>query len=246
METLVLDSAAEVAQLVATRIIDAVSANPQLVLGLATGSTPLPSYREVLRQSASRGVDFGQVQVVMLDEYLGLAQNSENSYRSFIKQNLTDELGIAESRLHTLNGLAADPELECQVFEDRIAKLGGVDLQVLGIGVNGHIAFNEPGTPPESLTHVVTLAESTRLSNAKFFEDLSQVPTRALTQGIGTILKAKETLLIGTGSNKAAAVASALEMPPSLVVPASQLQRHHNCTAVLDQAAASKLQLTAG
>ena len=241
MKKVVFESPAEVGTFVASRIVDAVVAKPNLVLGLATGSTPLPSYQEVLRLTAERNVDFSQVRAVMLDEYFGLAKNSINSYRYFIKEHLTDELGIADSNLYTLDGEAPDPAAECAALEDTIRRLGGVDLQVLGIGVNGHIAFNEPGTPRESRTHIVTLDQSTRVSNARFFNDLSEVPAQALSQGIATILDASEILLIGTGANKANAVASALEGSPSLAVPASQLQGHQNCTAVLDKPAAAKL-----
>jgi len=207
------------------------------VLGVAAGTTPVEAYtRLVARRPPVDGLH-----VVMLDEYAGLGEDHPASFRRQIRTVLTDPLGLPPQRLHSLDGLDPDPDAACRRFESTLAGLGGVDLQLLGIGRNGHIAFNEPGSALDSRTRPVTLTASTRAANAPAFPSADDVPARALTQGIGTILEARRLVLLATGPAKAGAVARALEGPVDDAVPASALQRHPDVVVVLDRAAAAGL-----
>ena len=226
----------------AARIIaDAIRNKPNLVLGLATGGTPVGCYQELIRMHKEEGLDFSRVITFNLDEYIGLLPEHPQSYRYFMNENLFCHVNIRMENTHVLDGMSADPRKTCEEFEDAIRKAGGIDLQLLGIGGNGHIAFNEPGSPFDSRTMVVSLSERTIKDNARFFKSIDEVPRQALTMGIGTIMEARKIILLASGAGKAEAVAKSVEGAITTDVPASVLQRHPDCTFILDEAAASKL-----
>ena len=210
---------------------------PGSVLGLATGSTPLGVYRSL----ADQGTDFSQVTTFNLDEYVGLAADHPQSYRHYMEENLFSKVNIQPKNTHVPNGVASDLQEECLRYEQSIAAAGGIDLQLLGIGSNGHIGFNEPGTAFGSQTQVVDLTESTIRDNARFFASLEEVPSQALSMGIKSIMQAKAIVLIASGFSKAEAVYAAVRGPVTPKVPASVLQLHPFVTFVVDQAAASRL-----
>jgi len=220
-----------------------VAAVPDVVLGLATGSSPLPVYRELIgRHRAGVGPSYAGVSTFNLDEYVGLPAGHGQSYLATIRRELTDGLGIDRSRVH---GPDPDPDRLATAgarYEAQITAAGGIELQVLGIGGNGHLAFNEQGSSLASLTRVKTLSARTRADNARFFDSLEQVPRLVVTQGIGTILRARHLVLVATGEAKAEAIAAAVEGPVSASCPASVLQLHPHVTVLLDPAAASRLE----
>lgn len=222
-------------------IADVIRDKPNLVLGLATGGTPIGCYQELIRMHRKEGLDFSRVTTFNLDEYIGLPPTHPQSYRYYMNENLFNHVNIKIGNTHVLNGLADDPQKTCQEFEEAIEASGGIDLQLLGIGANGHIAFNEPGSPLDSRTRVVSLSEQTIKDNARFFKSVDEVPRRALSVGVGTIMEARKILLLASGAEKAEAVAKSVEGPITTDVPASILQRHPDCTYILDEAAASKL-----
>jgi len=242
MEVVPLGSADEIAALAADVFEAVVRRKPDAVLGLATGSTPLPAYRELIRRrEAGVGPSYAAVTCFNLDEYVGLPIGHEQSYRSTIARELTDGLDISPERV---NGPDPDPDglpTAGERYEALIGEAGGVDVQILGIGSDGHLAFNEPGSSLASRTRIKTLTAETQKDNARFFGSPDQVPTHVLTQGLGTILAARHLLLIATGADKAAAVASAVEGPVSASCPASVLQLHPHVTVLLDPAAAARL-----
>ena len=215
-------------------------ANP--VLGLATGSTPLPLYQELARR-CKKGLDFSTTITFNLDEYVGLKPNHSQTYRHFMNTNLFDHINIVKKNTHVPNGMAKDIEAECERYEQMIEDCGGVDLQVLGIGSNGHIGFNEPGSSFMSRTRIKTLTEETVNDNARFFKKRSDVPTLALTMGIGTILDARKCILLASGANKVDAIKAACEGPMTAMCPASILQFHRYATLVVTKDAASALTL---
>lgn len=211
------------------------------VLGLATGSTPTPTYQELIRRHAEEGLSFTHSQAFLLDEYLGLPKSHNESYYATIRRELTGHVDIPDEKVRSLDGTAADAAAAARDYEQAIKDAGGVDIQILGIGANGHIAFNEPGSAHDSRTRVINLHEQTIADNARFFDSEDEVPRQALTQGIGTIMEAKNLILIATGANKADAVKALIEGPVSEDSPASAIQNHPNVTVILDKAAASKL-----
>lgn len=214
------------------------------VIGLATGSSPLPIYDELVRRHRETGTSFAAAHAFLLDEYVGLPADHPESYRHVINRDLVSRVDLVRERLHGLDGLAADLEAACADYEMAIAAVGGIDLQILGIGTDGHIAFNEPGSSFASRAQVVSLTQQTRRDNARFFDDdIDAVPRRALTQGLGTIMAARRIVLIATGSGKAEAVHQLVEGPVSALWPATILQHHAAVTVLVDEAAASKLQL---
>lgn len=225
----------------ARHIAKALRAKPNLVLGLATGSTPEGCYRELVRLHQEEGLDFSQVVTFNLDEYLGLPPEHEQSYHYYMRKKLFDHINIRPENTHIPDGLAEDPEAYCQEYEAMIRAAGGIDLQLLGIGRNGHIGFNEPGSPFDSRTRVVKLTETTRRDNARFFRSLEEVPIHAVTMGLATIMEAREILLLASGASKAEAVARAVKGPKTTELPASILQDHANCTFIVDEAAAEGL-----
>ena len=214
-------------------------AKPDCVLGLATGSTPLPLYRELIAREKSGAVSFAQARSVNLDEYKGLAPDHEQSYRYFMQENLFDHISIKPENTAVPDGLAADGEAMCAAYEKHIEDLGGIDLQLLGIGHNGHIGFNEPCDHFPLATHEVPLTESTRQANKRFFASIDEVPTASFTMGIGTVMSARKIVLIATGEGKAAIVKKAFFGPVTPEVPASILQLHPDVTLICDEAAYS-------
>lgn len=212
---------------------------PNSVLGLATGSTPLKPYGQMIELYKKGVVDFSGVTTFNLDEYVDLDVNDKNSYHSFMHENLFDHINIPEKNINFLDGNAADPEKECREYEKKIKAAGGIDIQLLGIGSNGHIAFNEPADCFQRWTHVVTLKESTVKDNSRFFKSIDEVPTRALTMGIGSIMQAKKILIIAIGENKAKAIKQLIDGNVTPMCPASVLQFHTDVTLMLDKAAAS-------
>jgi glucosamine-6-phosphate deaminase len=240
MEVVPLVSPAEVASLAADTIEAAVRADPACVLGLATGSSPLPTYAELVeRHRAGRGPAYDAVQVFLLDEYVGLPPGHPQSYRETIARELTDALGIPAGHVHGPD--PTDVQAAGPAYEQALADAGGVELQVLGIGSDGHLAFNEPGSSLASSTRIKTLTDQTRRDNARFFGSVDDVPKHVLTQGLGTILRARHLLLVATGAGKADAVAAAVEGPLTASCPASVLQLHPRATVLLDPAAAAGL-----
>lgn len=218
-------------------IKDIVKSNPRAVLGLATGSTPLGIYR--LMAECAQKISYKEIRTVNLDEYVGLSATHDQSYRYFMQTNLFNKIDIPLQNTFVPDG-TGDPVAECRRYDALLDTLPR-DIQLLGIGTNGHIAFNEPGTPFESRTHTVTLNQSTIDANARFFQSINEVPRRAITMGIKDIMAAKRLLLVATGTNKADAIAKALKGKSDPSCPASVLQQHNDVVIVLDQGAASKL-----
>ncbi len=216
-------------------IVNKIRSNPSLTLGLATGSTPKGVYGYLIQDHETNGTTYKQVKSVNLDEYIGLQAPDPNSYHYFMRENLFNHLDISEFHTHIPNGAANDLEQECLRYEQLIKELGGVDLQILGIGQNGHIGFNEPGTPFSSRTHIVTLAENTREANSRFFKTFEEVPTHAITMGIASILASKEILLLVSGEAKAEALLKLMNGEISEEFPASALKHHQNVTVIADR-----------
>jgi len=215
--------------------------NPASVLGLATGSTPVGMYKQLIAWYKKDDLDFAQVKTVNLDEYAGLAPDHEQSYRYFMQTNFFDHINIDPANTNVPNGLAADLAAECERYNQVIHDLGGIDIQVLGMGHNGHIGFNEPGEAFELETHVVELTERTIEANARFFASRNEVPRRAITMGIKSIMQARQILVVVSGEDKSDIVKAAFAGPVTPKVPASILQMHPNVVLVGDKAALSKL-----
>ncbi|CCH68791.1 MAG: glucosamine-6-phosphate deaminase [Actinobacteria bacterium] len=217
---------------------------PESVLGLATGSSPVAMYADLIRRHRDGELSFADVRAFTLDEYVGLPADHPQRYRNVIARDFTDHVDLAPNAVHGPDGLAADIAAACTAYEQAIEDAGGVDLQVLGIGTDGHVAFNEPGSSLASRTRIKTLTRQTRLDNARFFgDDVEQVPVHCLTQGIGTIMEARHLLLLATGRAKAEAIHQLVEGPVSAMWPGTVLQFHRHVTVVVDDAAASRLQL---
>ena len=243
MEIVICKTKEEASKIAADMITEAVRSNPKIVLGLATGSTPVPMYAEMAKAVKAKKVSYKTVRTWNLDEYVGLPGTHDQSYRYFMNKNLFEKIDIKLSNTHVLNGLAKDPEKECRAYEAQIKKAGGIDIQVLGIGSDGHIAFNEPGTSLKSRTGVVYLTPQTIKDNARFFKSAKDVPTQALSMGVGTICEAKKVILLAFGKNKANAVAGCVEGGMSQFCTASALQAHNDAWIFCDEAAAAKLKL---
>jgi glucosamine-6-phosphate deaminase len=236
-EVVILDSHEAAGELGAELIARLVTAKPDAVLGLATGSTPLPLWHAL----AARSLDLSGVRGFALDEYIGLPPGHPESYRAVITREVVEPLGLTPSLVHVPGDDGGPVEGAGERYEQAIVAAGGVDLQVLGIGRTGHIGFNEPGSSLASATRVKTLTEQTRLDNARFFDSLDQVPRHCLTQGLGTILRARHLLLLAFGEAKAEAIAGAVEGPVSSSLPGSAIQLHPLVTVIVDEAAASRL-----
>lgn len=222
-------------------VIEAIKAKPDLVLGLATGSTPLGMYAEMIRAFRAGRVDLSKISSFNLDEYCGLPPDHPQSYHYYMYLNFFAHVNIDRGNVHIPNGVAEDLEEECRRYEEAIRRAGGIDLQVLGIGINGHIGFNEPGTEFNAETHVVELTKKTIEANSRFFRDESEVPRKAISMGIKTIMRSRRILLLASGSDKASAVAMAVKGPITPMLPASVIQLHPDTTVVLDKTAASLL-----
>ena len=241
MEVMIEASKKEVGLRTANIIADHVLRKPALVLGLATGSTPLISYGELVRKHREGGLDFSKVVTFNLDEYLGLPPTHPQSYAYFMEENLFSRINIHKHNVHVPSGLALDPHAFCESYEADIKRAGGIDVQLLGIGRDGHVGFNEPGSSLGSRTRVKTLTPETLEDNARLFDNEDEVPRFAITMGVGTIMEARRVILIATGASKAEAVAAAVEGAVTASCTASVLQLHPVATFILDEEAASGL-----
>jgi glucosamine-6-phosphate deaminase len=222
-------------------VADLIRRRPPCVLGLATGNSPLGTYRELIRLHQEEGLDFSQVTTFNLDEYVGLGPGHPQSYRAFMQQSLFDHINVDPKRTNVPDGRALDFELHCRQYEQRIKDAGGIDLQILGIGTDGHIAFNEPGSSLGSRTRLKTLASETIRDNARYFGSEDQVPRLAVTMGVGTILESRRCLLLAFGPHKALAIRDTVEGPVTAQVTASALQLHREVIGIFDEAAARLL-----
>ncbi|HZI97117.1 MAG TPA: glucosamine-6-phosphate deaminase [Actinomycetales bacterium] len=241
MEVVVLESAAAVAHLVTDAVCALLRRRPDAVLGLATGSSTSAVYDELVDRFRRREVSFERAQGLLLDEYVGLPAGHPQRYDAVIRRTFTSHVDLAPGALQGLDGGAVDSEAECRRYERAIAAAGGIDLQLLGIGRDGHLGFNEPGSSLGSRTRLKTLTAATRDDNARFFAPGESVPKHVLTQGLATIGEARHLVLVATGEVKADAVAAAVEGPLTASCPASVLQLHPHATVALDEAAASRL-----
>lgn len=240
MNILICNDYEEMSKKAANMIAAQLIVKPDSVLGLATGGTPTLMYRELVRLYKEGVVDFSKMTSFNLDEYYPIQKSSPRSYYDYMRINLFDHVNIRQGESHIPNGEASDPHKECKEYDEMINACGGIDLQLLGIGGNGHIGFNEPGEYFEMGTHLVNLNEETKEANARFFEEGEEVPTKALSMGIGNIMNAKKILLIANGTEKADAIYDMIHGKISPKLPASILQLHRDVTVILDKDAASK------
>lgn len=239
-EVVIVPTREDAATLVAGEVIDLIGRKPRAVLGLATGSTPSPVYRAIAARIGE--VDASQVQGFALDEYVGLPASHPESYRAVITREVVEPMGLTPALVHVPRGDVAHLRTAGADYEAQIQTAGGIDLQLLGIGGDGHIGFNEPGSSFASLTRVKPLARQTRQDNARFFASIDEVPSHSVTQGLGTILRARHLIMIAFGAAKAEVIRAAVEGPLTASLPASVLQMHPHVTIVVDEAAASALQ----
>jgi len=244
MEIVIVKDRAELAQYAAGVFRRQLTAKPDSVLGLATGSTPEDTYALLVKAHKEEGLDFSGVTTFNLDEYLGLPREHDQSYFYFMHDRLFNHVNVKPENVNLPDGMAKDPEAACAAYEEKIKAVGGIDLQLLGVGGDGHIAFNEPGSSLASRTRVKTLTEQTIKDNASLFfnGNEAEVPRFAITMGVGSILDARQLLLLATGDRKADVVKALIEGPVSSAVTASALQLHPKAIVVLDEAAASKLE----
>ena len=242
MEVVIVPTDDDAARVVAGVVTSLVTTRPA-VLGLATGSSPLGTYRRLIEEHRAGRVSLAACDAVLLDEYVGLPADHPETYRAVIRREFTDHVDLAPERLHGPDVWATDLPAACARYDRLLAGLGGVDLQLLGIGADGHVGFNEPGSSLRSRTRVKTLTKATRADNARFFASADEVPRHVVTQGLGTISDARHVVLIAIGERKAAPVARAVEGPLTASCPASVIQLHPHATVVVDEAAASGLTL---
>jgi glucosamine-6-phosphate deaminase len=241
MEIIISSDAATASKKAAQFLAAHIRRKPDAVLGLATGSTPVPLYRELIRMHCEESLDFSGCTSFNLDEYVGLGTDHPASYRRFMQENLFSSINLLADRIHIPDGLTPEIPAHCAAYEKCIAASGGIDVQVLGIGSDGHVGFNEPTSSLASRTRIKTLTQRTRSDNAHFFASENDVPHHVITMGIGTIMEARAVLLLAFGENKAEAVAGAVEGPISASNPASILQMHPTAKIYLDEKSASKL-----
>jgi glucosamine-6-phosphate deaminase len=243
MKVRIVKTKEEMGQVAAILIADDMKKKSPYVLGLATGSTPIPLYQALIKLHRARKADFSTTISFNLDEYVGLKPAHNQSYRYFMNKQLFDHININKKNTFVPDGLAKDVCAHCRCYEHMIHSVGGIDYQVLGIGSNGHIGFNEPGSSIGSLTRMVNLTQNTIKDNSRFFKRIQDVPTKAITMGIGTVLRSRKIMLLATGANKVDAVAKAIEGPITATVPASALQLHPNVTFIVTEDAAAGLKL---
>ncbi|MDP5274673.1 glucosamine-6-phosphate deaminase [Chengkuizengella axinellae] len=239
MEVIKVRDYNEMSEKAAEYIIEKVKANSKIRLGLATGGTPLGLYKNMVTDFQHNNTSYRRVTSFNLDEYVGLSEEHPNSYRYYMNKSLFNHINTLKSNIHLPNGNAVSLQEECIRYDQLIQDSGGIDLQILGIGQNGHIGFNEPGTPFGSKVHVVRLTESTRQANKHFFNHMNEVPTHAITMGIQSIMKSKEILLLASGGQKSVAIHKLLQGEVSQQFPASILQLHPNVTVIADEEALS-------
>lgn len=236
-----VERVAEVAAAKAARI--AAPIGPGLTLGVATGSSPVQAFAAIAKLAQDGEIDLSGASAFALDEYVGLPVGHPESYHEVIRRTVTEPMGLDPAKVHVPNGFAEDLEAACQAYEEAITAAGGVDIQFLGVGANGHIGFNEPTSSLSSRTRIKTLAARTRTDNARYFDSLDDVPRHCLTQGLGTIMDARHIILIATGERKANAIGHVVEGPVTAMFPGSLLQFHPRATVIIDEPAAAELTL---
>jgi glucosamine-6-phosphate deaminase len=241
MLVVVKENYGEVSKEAAAQIASLVREKPDCVLGFATGSTPLGTYKELARLHREEGLDFSKVTTFNLDEYVGLPPSHPKSYHRYMMENLFDHINVDRKNIFIPMGMAENVHTFCAWYEEKIEKMGGIDLQILGIGANGHIAFNEPGSSLGSRTRVKTLSEKTIRDNRRFFAKEEEVPRYAITMGVGTIMEAHQLLLLASGATKTDAIRATVEGPITAWYPATIVQMHRFATIVIDKEAASGL-----
>jgi glucosamine-6-phosphate deaminase len=241
MNVLIADNYEEVSKISAEIIAELVRTKPNCVLGLATGSTPIGMYEKLIEFYKEKNVDFSKVTTFNLDEYLGLPGSHSQSYRFFMNNKLFNHINIDINNTFVPNGIANDIQEVCEKYDQMILDAGGIDLQVLGIGNNGHIGFNEPSDALNIGTHVTNLTKSTIEINSRFFNSINEVPTKAITMGLGSIMKAKHIVLIASGSSKADIIGKLVNGKIDTLIPASLLQVHQNVTVIVDKDAGARI-----
>ena len=241
MRIIVVDNYEEMSKKAAMMVASQVMLKPDSVLGLATGDTPLGMYKELIKLYSKNEVDFNEVRTFNLDEYYGINRENPQSYYNYMSNNLFNSINVNRENINMPDGMAKDVNASCVHYENKIKELGGIDMQVLGIGGNGHIGFNEPNVNFEAETHLVSLDEQTIEANSRFFESIKDVPVKAISMGIKTIMNSKKIILLANGINKAEAIERAVKGKIDPKVPASILQLHNDVTIILDKEAASSL-----
>lgn len=241
MKIIVAKNYEEMSELAAKEIAELVNKKPNCVLGLATGSTPEGMYKQLVDMYQNNKIDFSKVTTFNLDEYVGLNREHSQSYRYFMNEKLFNHVNIDKARTFVPNGMAENFEEECRSYDQRANEFGGIDIQVLGIGNNGHIGFNEPSEFLHMGTHLTPLTQETIEANSRFFNSIDEVPTEAVTMGLGGIMKAKKILLVANGEKKAEIISKLVDGKISTMVPASILQVHNNVVVIIDEAAAHLL-----
>lgn len=241
MKLIIVENYDEMSKLAAINIKDVINKNPNAILGLATGGTPLGTYKQLIKMNKENEIDFSKVTTVNLDEYVGLSEKDPQSYRYFMNENLFNHVNIKKENTFIPNGLAKDIQEETKNYDKKIDELGGIDIQILGIGTNGHIAFNEPGDVLTSGTHLTNLTQSTINANSRFFSSIDEVPKTAITMGLGQIMKSKKILLLAHGENKAEVIKQVLSGKITSNNPATMLQMHTDVTIIIDKTIADLL-----
>lgn len=238
MKLIVVNNYEELSKVAAKEFSKVIKEKENAVLGLATGGTPVGMYKELIKMYEKKELNFSKITTVNLDEYIGLNPEHNQSYRYFMNNNLFNHINIDKSNTFIPNGLAEDLEAQCKEYDQKIVELGGIDIQLLGVGNNGHIAFNEPNSELSSGTHIISLTDNTIEANARFFDNIDDVPRKAITMGVGGIMKAKKIILIASGESKAEAVKGIFSGKITTENPATMLQMHRDVTIIVDEAAA--------
>lgn len=238
MKLIVVDNYEKLSKVAAYEFANVIKEKPDAVLGLATGGSPVGMYKELIRMYENKELDFSKVTTVNLDEYIGLNPEHEQSYRNFMNKNLFNHINVNMEKTFVPNGLADNLEVECREYDKKIMELGGIDIQLLGVGKNGHIAFNEPDDELSSGTHIISLTKNTIEANARFFDNIDDVPKKAITMGVGGIMKSKKIILIASGASKAEAIKGLFSGKITTENPASMLQMHRDVTVIVDKEAA--------
>ncbi|BCZ48808.1 glucosamine-6-phosphate deaminase [Clostridium gelidum] len=244
MKLIIVENYEEISKLAAINIKDVINKNPNAILGLATGGTPLGTYKELIKMNKENEIDFSKVTTVNLDEYIGLSERNTQSYRYFMNENLFNHVNIKKENTFIPNGLAKDIQEETNNYDKKIDELGGIDIQILGIGTNGHIAFNEPSDFLISGTHLTDLTQSTINANSRFFNSIDEVPKTAITMGLGQIMKSKKILLLAHGENKAEVIKEVLSGNITSKNPATMLQMHKDVTIIVDRTIGDLIKIT--
>lgn len=238
MKLIVVNNYEELSKVAAKEFSKIIKEKENVVLGLATGGSPVGMYKELIRMYEQKELNFSKTTTVNLDEYIGLNPEHNQSYRYFMNNNLFNHINIDKSNTFVPNGLAEDLEAQCKEYDQKIVELGGIDIQLLGVGNNGHIAFNEPNSELSSGTHIISLTDNTIEANARFFDNIDDVPRKAITMGVGGIMKAKKIILIASGESKAEAIKGIFSGKITTANPATMLQMHRDVTIIVDEAAA--------